>query len=278
MLNPPSRRSVAWTCAVVLASMAPGVGLGTEKSSDVAIAEMTVSDIEACIERAAPEKSSMQKAKLRAVDREGEVTESHATIYWKKTDEGLSRAMVRFSAPPDLRGSALLLLEKEDEDTEMFIYLPEFGNVRRVTMGMMSGSMFGTDFTYEEFERLYGLSGELDSKRLEDSVVDEQPVFVLEGVPKEDEDSAYERIVQYVEQERCIPLKSEFFEGRGEATKVLSVDPATVRRVKSAWVPSQVQMRNLRENTHTDLVFVKVAVDVEIPDRVFSQRSLSKGH
>ena len=278
MLKQGTRRAAAWTCGVVLTTLAPGVGLGTNTAPEVALAEMTVSDIEACVERSAPDRSSMQKATLRAVDSEGGITESHATIYWKKTDAGLSRAMVRFSAPPDLRGSALLLLEKEDEGIEMFIYLPEFGNVRRVTMGMMSGSMFGTDFTYEEFERLYGLSGDLVSRRLDDGVVENKPVFVLEGVPRQGDDSAYERIVQYVEQERCIPLKSEFFEGRGEATKVLSVDPAQVRRVKSAWVPSRVQMRNLKENTHTDLVFVKVAIDVDIPDRIFSQRSLSKGH
>ncbi len=255
-----------------LALLIPQVCLGADTSA------MSVDDIKECVERSGPAKSSIQQITLRTVDAKGGTRESEAKIHWQKQEDGLSRALIRFSAPPDLRGSALLIIEKAEGETEMYMYLPEFRSVRRISTGMMSGSMFGTDFTYEEFERLYGLAGNLKSRRLADDRIGDRPVFVLESVPGEGEGSNYERIVQYVEQERCVGLKSEFFEGSGEPRKILTTDPASLRQVGGAWVADQILMRDLREGTQTTLEVQKIEVDVEIPTRTFSQRSLSKGH
>ena len=87
---------------------------------------MSVDDIKECIERSGPKRSSVQEATLRTVDESGGTKESEARLYWRKFDDGLSRALIRFDAPPDLRGSALLLIEKEGEDTDVYMYLPEF--------------------------------------------------------------------------------------------------------------------------------------------------------
>lgn len=238
----------------------------------------SVDEIKECIERSGPKRSSVQEATLRTVDESGGTKESEARLYWRKFDDGLSRALIRFDAPPDLRGSALLLIEKEGEDTDVYMYLPEFRKVRRVTTGMMSGSMFGTDFTYEEFERLYGLAEDLSSKRLADASIGDSAVYVVESKPENEADSEYDRIVQYVEQKRCIPLKSEFFSGGDDPHKVMSVDEPSMRQINGAWVPSQVTMQDLKQGSHTTLVVKKVEVDVDVPERTFSQRSLSKGH
>lgn len=260
------------TAIGVLALLLPQVGVAVESE------KMSVDDIMECVKRSGPEKSSIQSATLRSVDEKGVVNESEATLYWRKFDDGLSRALIRFSAPPDLRGSALLMLEEANGESDMYMYLPEFRKVRRVTTGMMSGSMFGTDFTYEEFEHLYDLAEKLENRRLEDGRVGDEPVYVVESTPQSEEDSAYSRIVQYVEQARCIPLKSEFFEGSGGPRKVLSVDPSMLRQVSGAWLPHQIVMRDLRDGTQTILVMRNIEVDVDIPERTFSQRSLSRGY
>jgi hypothetical protein len=241
------------------------------------VASMSVADIRACAERSAPQHSSIQSGVLRTVDGDS-VKQSEAKLYWKKFDDGLSRALIRFSQPLDLRGSALLVIEKPDQaDSDVFMYLPEFRKVRRITTGMMSGSMFGTDFSYEEFQRLYGIAKEMESKRLADAEIEGHATFVVEYSTQEGADSAYTRIVQYIEQERCVPLRSEFFATAAEPVKVMSIDPAKLTKVGGAWMPDQVVMKDLKEGSHTTLVLQESQVDVEIPERTFSQRALSKG-
>ncbi len=264
-------RAIAVAGMLVFGLAAPRAGAEKDPAS------MTVDDIQACVEAAAPQRSTVQNGVLRTVE-EDTVKESEAKLYWKKQDDGLSRALIRFSAPPDLRGSAVLLIETEgDGDGEVFMYLPEFRSVRRVTSGMMSGSMFGTDFSFEEFERLYGLAEEMETERDADAEVEGRAVFVLRGTPRQEEDSAYERIVQFIEQERCLPLRTEFYGAEPEPAKVLSTDPAKLEKIGSAWFPREVVMRDLEKGSHTTLVIEKTEVDVDIPDRTFSQRSLSRG-
>ena len=254
------------------------LALATPQAATAAnVAAMSVDDIKACVEKAGPQRSSVQSAVLRAVDGD-KVVESEAKFYWKKFDDGLSRALIRFSAPPDLRGSALLVIQKPDDaDSDVFMYLPEFRSVRRITAGMMSGSMFGTDFTYEEFERLYGLAEEAESVRLADAEIDGRPSFAIETTPHDDEGSAYTRVVQYIEQERCVPLKTEFFARDPEPVKVMSIDPTKLRQIGKVWFPDQVVMKDIEEGSHTTLIIQKTEIDVDIPERTFSQRSLSRG-
>ena len=260
--------------AMVILLLALAVPLAANAAD---LAAMSVEDIKDCVEKSGPQHSSIQTAVLRSVDGDT-VTESEAKFYWQKFDDGLSRALIRFSAPPDLRGSALLVIEKPNaKDSDAFMYLPEFRSVRRITTGMMSGSMFGTDFTFEEFERLYGLAEAMKSKRLADAEIDGRPSFAIESAPENDEDSAYRRVVQYIEQERCVPLKTEFFGTAPDPVKVMFIDPTKLRQVGDAWIPDQVVMKDMEEGTNTTLIMQKTEVDVDIPERTFSERSLSRG-
>jgi hypothetical protein len=105
-----------------------------------------VDEIADCVKANQPQLSAEQTVTMRTVDRTGSARVSNATIYWQKFGED-SKVLIRFSAPEDLRGSALLMLQK-GERADMFMYLPELRKVRRLTKRSVSGSMFGTDFSY----------------------------------------------------------------------------------------------------------------------------------
>jgi hypothetical protein len=237
--------------------------------------ERTAADVAACVAENLPDRSSVQSVLFRSTDRVGEASESRATVYWQRGEDGLSSVMMRFASPTDLRGAGLLLLEKEEGRSDMFMYLPEIGKVRRVTSRMMATSMFGTDFSYEEFERFQGFERGWTNTRLPDATVGDEAVYVIESRPQGPEDgSAYERILQYVHQEICLPLKTEFYERGGQLRKVAVTDRASIAKQKSGWLPRAVTIRDLRDETETDLVVEKLEIDEKIPRKFFSQREL----
>ena len=126
----------------------------------------TAAEIQACVEANMPKTSSVQSIALRAKDRVGAITESKATIYWKKFEDGRSRVLIEFSLPDDLRGASVLLLERKPGERDMFMYLPELRSVKRITSRMVTGSMFGTDFSYEDFEMIEDYATKAQSTRL----------------------------------------------------------------------------------------------------------------
>ena len=236
----------------------------------------TAEEIDACYRDNFPKQSSVQVVSMKAVDRIGATTESRSKMYWKKFDDGFARVMMRFEKPADLRGAGLLMVEKKDRN-DMFIYLPVLRRVKRITSRMTSGSMFGTDFSYEEFERMQGIATSSPMTRLEDATAQDRPAYVLEVRPTEKEESAYERIKAFIDKETCVTLRAEFYERGDKPRKVLTNDPSKLTRVGEIWVPHEFLMRDHRDETHTRMSVEEVEVGVEIPRKIFSQKELESG-
>ena len=237
----------------------------------------TAEELEACIRANEPEESSVQTVLMRTRDRADQVSESRAKIYWKRFDDGLSRVMLRMTDPPTQRDSAVLMIEKKDAKADLFMYLPELRRVRRVTTRMVSGSLFGTDFSYEDFERLQGYARDQVSEIRGPEDRDGRSVLVVESRPATDAGSAYERSVTVLDAETCVALESSFYEQGDEPRKVLRADPAKIEERDGRHFPRQVTMTDLRDGTSTEVVAEELEVDVSIPRKMFSQRELESG-
>lgn len=267
-----------WIWLAAGALLASGiVAAGAAGAETKEPAEMTPDDILACVEASGPQKTSIQTGRMRVEDAKGAAREAKAKAWWARFDD-LSHILVEFSAPEDLRGSKLLVLEKPKERSEMFMYLPELQRTKRVSSHMMSASVFGTDFSYEDVERLYGLATNLSSRRLEDTTHDGRLAFVVESVPSPDADSSYSRIVETIEQERCVALQLAFYEEGDEPRKIVTVDPEQIRQVGGSWIPEQFSIRDLRDSGTTTIFVDKIEVDEELSKRMFSQGRLSRGN
>jgi hypothetical protein len=235
----------------------------------------TAEEIEACVKANLPPETSVQTITLKTHNRMDEITSAEVKLYWKRLDEDHSNVMMRFEAPLDRRGSALLMLQKQDT-TDMFMYLPELDRTRRVTGRMLEGSMFGTDFTYEQFQRLQGLAEDVLVERLDDVDMDGATHFVLEHTPRPVKGARKERVVNYIDPEKCIQMRTEFFDGEGDPRKVLLVDSGSIEHDSGLWIPRKVTMKDMRDGTETDLHIEKLEIGVDIPRKTFNQSSLSR--
>ena len=227
-----------------------------------------------CARRNAPTKSSRQSVEFRSVDRMGNGRTIAATVSWERVGER-SRVLLRVHEPADLDGAGLLLLEQADR-TDMFIYLPDLKKVKRVTSHMLSGSLFGSDFTYEDFMQFQGISVEGRREELEKTMLDGVEVRVLAQYPSDAAGSAYERIVSYWDSETCVPLKTEMFETGDKLRKVLTIDRDALFRAEGAIIPQEAKMNDLRDETSTQLTIKNIEINVKIPRKFFSKSGLEQ--
>jgi hypothetical protein len=232
-----------------------------------------------CIERNRPASTARQHVTFTCVDRLGQRRPTEAEILGKKLEDGKragKRAVrLHFTAPYDLRGSAFLINEGDGRN-DMFFYSSATKMTRQVTGKATTGNLFCTDFSYEDFERWQLLNKPGASRRLPDSKLGEREVQVIETRPARETDSAYERIVTTVDRGTCVVLKTESFESGDALRKVLTADASTLRRSGSMWLATELEMQDLRDETHTEVSIADVEVDVEIRDREFQPSALPK--
>ena len=112
----------------------------------------------ACMARNEPQGSLVQTITLRSIDRVGSESLSKATLYWRKQGDR-SDLLMRFFDPPDMSGAALLIEERgSGQPSTMHLYVPALGRARRVSARGSTGPVLGTNFSFEDFEHLYGIA------------------------------------------------------------------------------------------------------------------------
>ena len=233
----------------------------------------SLEEIKDCLRASAPSESSIQTVTLRAVDRMGTETDSSAEIFCQGNGD---EVLVRIHEPATRRGSALLMLQKGDR-YDMWMYLPELRKVKRITLRSMSGSMFGTDLSYEDFERLQGLGDDANTVQLPDGEVDGREAYRIEIRPSSGANSAYERIVAAVEKARCMPVRLDLYETGDRLRKVMSFPADQIKETKKGYFPYLIRVEDRIDGTHTDVIVDKIDFDVKIPRSYFSQSNLAFG-
>jgi len=229
--------------------------------------------VQTCMEKNTPENGSVQTIELRARDRSGYEKVLQADTYWKRTPEEQSRILMQFQEPADIRGARFLIIENTPLN-DMYMYMPGLFKVRKITSRRISSSILGTDFSYEDYERLHGVFTDLRAEQYPDEVLDGRPVYVINSYPESD--SGYEKIKTYIDIDTCVSLKTELFERGHRLRKTLSVDPGDIKKEGNIHVPHKLLMRDLRDGTETHLVVQEIKTGVSLDDALFDPEQLKE--
>lgn len=236
----------------------------------------TLEEIETCVAANIPEKSLRQSQTLSVADRKGSERSLEIDYEWKRFPEDRSKAVMRVTSPPDMRGTAVLLIQNKDRGNDAFSYLPEIGKTRRLNSRSLSSTVFGSDFSYEDIQYLQSLVDGSDQKLLADSRVNERPVYAVESRSQTGKDSSYDRIVTYIDAERCVLVRAEMYGSGDRLRKTMTASPAKVVARGKAWEATEIRADNLLQGTHSVLRIEESERDAPIKDAVFTPGALER--
>ena len=231
--------------------------------------------LEACIRKNEPETSAIQQIEMRSIDRAGYEKVLVADIYLKRFADETSRLIAYFREPDDIIGTRLLVIEKPPAN-EMYVYMPSLFKIRRISSKRIASSMYGSDFSYEDIERFYGMLSSEQPAQLPDEQLDGIPMHVLESRPAAGSGSKYESVVAYFDQQDCVIRRVDFFETEKKLRKQLVADAGSIASVGSIHLPREFTMTDLRSKTETHLSIRKVEFDVALDEEMFHHERLKE--
>ena len=195
--------------------------------------------------------------------------------------EGLdSRAVTIVLEPADERGIGLLSYVYDDADrqNESWIYLSALGRVKRIASGNSdeeseAASLFGSEFTTEDMD-----TGKLDQYEinvLEESTEGGREVWVIELVPNEERarETRYGRIVNYIDKERHVALRTDLYDHYGNEIKRMLA--SRVELLDGIWMARSVTMMNLITNRLSNMAVLEIYTGINVDDEVLTQRTLT---
>jgi len=254
-----------------LALAAPAFG------ADAPAKDPGVEEVRDCLRRNLPKTSSSQTVQFKSTDRIGGERVFRGKLLGAVLEDGLRRAKLCINQPPEMRGSEVLSIESNDaRPPESFLYTTELRKTKRITGEGAGGSLFGTDFTYEDMQRFQQLNRPDRYERLPDAEVEGRPVYVLQSKPIDSATSAYTKVVSYVDKDTCVVLKSESFEGDDRLRRVLTAKPDGMFEENGIHAPAEVVMKDVRDETQTTVSVEEFEVDGTVDARSFQQSTLGR--
>ena len=241
---------------------------------DAAASAATLEEIEACVVANAPEKTMRQSQTLSIADRKGTERSLELDFEWKRFEGNRSKFLMRVTSPPDMRGSALLVIENKDRANDVFSYLPELGKTRRLSSRALSGSAFSSDFSQEDLQYLRTLLRDGDQKILPDSEMDGRQVHVVQSSTQAG--STYDEVVTHIDVERCVLVRAEMRGSDGKVLKILRADPEKVVSRGKAFEMTEIRAEDLVRGTHSVLRIEESETDIRIRDNVFTRGGLER--
>lgn len=233
-------------------------------------------DIRACVRKNFPASSSSHTFLLTTIGADGAERALHASAYWSRDSNGRAQVMLSVDSPDDLRGSAYLILEKDTRD-DLYMYLPAARRTKRILGNQTSSSLWGTDFSYEDIKQVQGIFDSGKLKREADAEIAGKKAYVLSFVPDKAEESAYKKLLSYIDQATCVTLQTDFYEDGDKPRKRLSADPQKVKQEGQRWISYSYEIKDLRDNTRSVLVIEKLTLDTDLPQRLFNPKTFQLG-
>lgn len=210
---------------------------------------------------------------ITVTSRGGQRDRKQAELASKRVN-GLVMSFGRFTYPEDLRGMAMLRLEKPDRMDDFFAYLPEFKKVRRLATPHRADLFVGTDATYEDIERRR--ANDYDVELSPSESVQGEDVWVVRTAPRYVE-SGYGRVDYLIAKSDYAILEQRHYRvGAEDAFKVIEAPRSHMRMVEDRIVPMRILMTDHNHGTHTEVEILGLVVNPDLPDSLFTTRALSR--
>jgi hypothetical protein len=181
-------------------------------------------------------------------------------------DAGDQEFLVVFSQPSDVRGTVYLVKKHVGGDDDRWLYLPGLDLVKRISAGDKRTSFVGAHYFYED------VSGRSPVEDTHELVETTDAYYVLKHVPKDSASVEFESYTTWIDRQTFLPMKIEYTNSSGRVYR--RVEVMGVEEVDGFPTVTKSRVSDLDSNGQTDMQFRYIAYDLEIPQDVFSERSM----
>ena len=207
---------------------------------------------------------------LQVFDAKGKVSDKRWSIE-RLGSHGQSKAVLRFTAPAEVKGVALLIVNHPDRASDQWMWAPAIERDRRIALQDRSTRFFGTDFSFEDLE-------ERDVNQYDYTLAGEEPVdgamcWKIQSTPRESKSSQYTRSIVWVRKDNYAFARIENYV-RDHAVRRLNY--SDIRNVQGIWTARQLEMNDLRRGSRTRLTLDKLEYNVPFKDENFTLQAIRR--
>jgi len=264
MSTPPAGRRQEWRRGTLKRAPRIGAFLGVIAMSVASVRAQDARQIIQEVQKRNYSNSQRYEGTLEVVGAGNRVA-TKRWVFERMGSFGDSKAILRFTAPPEVKGVALLIVNHRDKASDQWMWRPNIGRDQRIALQDRSTRFFGTDFSFEDLEERdvdqfdYKLAGE------------ENGQWKIEGRPRKS--SQYTNEILWVNKDRYTIAKVEAYNKKGLARVIEYRDFELDHNI---WTARTTEVLDVARKSRTILKFDKLEYDLPLKSDDFTVDALRR--
>lgn len=225
--------------------------------------------------------TSYSDAVLTLIDKKDRQRVRNLAMYGQtKTD--VEKAVIFFLMPADVKGTAYMSFDWDDENKEddAWLYLPALQKIKRIASTDESGAFMGSDFSYTDINGTdypdFNYTMEKESE-----MVDGHDCWVITSTPKNDDivdKTGYTLAKSWVRKDIFLVVKGIINVKRGKRIKYFSA--SELEKIDGVWTAKKLQMITTRNNKkeHASVLTVNnTRYNQGVDEDIFTTQAMQRG-
>jgi len=185
---------------------------------------------------------------------------------------GASKSILRFTAPAEVKGVALLIVNHTDRASDQWMWTPAIERDRRIAAQDRSTRFFGTDFSFEDLEERD--VDQFDYKLMGDDTIDGVACWKIESKPRQSKSSQYTSSVVWVRKDNYTVAQIESY---SQSKLIRRIHYSDIQNVSGIWTPRTVEVYDANRKSRTVLKLEKLEYNAPMKDEDFTLEALRRG-
>ncbi len=181
-------------------------------------------------------------------------------------DGGDQDYAVLFTRPADIRNTVFLVNKHVGKDDDRWLYLPALDLVKRIAAGDKRTSFVGSDFLYEDVS---GRGVEEDAHELIETT---DAHYVVRNAPLDPGSVEFSSWTVWIDKTSFLPTTMEYLDEQGHVYR--RIEALEVEEIDGHPTVTRVKVSDLRSGGSTVSDFRNVEYDLDMPESVFTERTL----
>jgi hypothetical protein len=221
-------------------------------------------------QRRTDSESQRYEGLLQVFDAKGKISDKRWT-YDRLGAHGQSKSVLRFVAPPEVKGVALLVVNHPDRASDQWMWTPAIERDRRIALQDRSTRFFGTDFSFEDLEERD--VDQYDYSLLGEEPIDGAPAWKIQSTPKQTKSSQYTRSIVWIRRDSYAFARIENYV---KEKLVRRLNYSDIQNVQGIWTARQLEMFDLTRGSRTRLTLDKLQYNLPLKDEDFTLQAIRR--
>ena len=210
------------------------------------------------------------EGRLQVIDSGGRMTEKR-WIYDRLGSYGNSKALLRFTAPAEVKGVALLIVNHPDRASDQWMWRPAIERDTRVALQDRRTRFFGTGFSFEDLEERD--VNQYDYQLAGDEPIDGAPCWKILSTPRVAKSSQYTQIFLWIRKDNYVLA---MLQGWAKQKMTRSIHYTDIANVQNIWTARRLEVFDAEKKSRTILTLEKLQYNTPMREDNFTVEALKR--